>query len=229
MKTGVVSSIHASTTATVPSLVFRRIHLIVFSRFQAPLLVWYYMVGVNSSMQHRHFATDCTGCQCNTTHSIYTVPFNLQRAAQRGASIHHRAVQTSLNYRFLSQAAFCGRGQLIIPQTQTEFGKQAFASAGPSTPNSLPANVKLCIATSSFRAILKKFIFRVAVDNDNQLQDCLTGFRHWRTFCMIWLSLLYVKRTCAVLFATAALKKLTILLLLLYFFAHQHKTCRLEN
>ena len=51
-----------------------------------------------------------------------TVPFDLQKAAQAGATIHHRAVQACLNSRLSSRAAFRGVGHSPNPNRVREEG-----------------------------------------------------------------------------------------------------------
>ena len=57
-------------------------------------------------------------------------------------------------------------GQLIVPQTRTDFGKSEFAYAGPSAWNSQPTELRLSSTTSSFCAGLKTFLFHVAYGID---------------------------------------------------------------
>ena len=57
-------------------------------------------------------------------------------------------------------------GQLIVPRIFTDFGKRAFACAGPSAWNSLPTELRLSSTNSSFCTGSKTVLFRVAYGID---------------------------------------------------------------
>ena len=51
--------------------------------------------------------------------------------------------------------------KLSVIRTNTEFGKRAFAHAGPTAWNNIPTAVKLSSTVSSFKSALKTYLFRV--------------------------------------------------------------------
>ena len=50
-------------------------------------------------------------------------------------------------------------GKLSFIRTNTEFGKRAFAHAGPTARNNIPTAVKLYSTVSAFRLALKTYLF----------------------------------------------------------------------
>ena len=76
-----------------------------------------------------------------------------------------KRVSTIESRRRLRSAA---GGQLIVPRTFTDFGKRAFAYAGPSASNILPTELRLSSSNSSFCAWLKTFLLRVAYGVDTR-------------------------------------------------------------
>jgi len=62
-------------------------------------------------------------------------------------------------YPFLAGDLSYG-GNLAVPATRTlRYGLRSFAVAGPSTWNSLPAPLRCCCLTSTFRRDLKTELF----------------------------------------------------------------------
>jgi len=53
------------------------------------------------------------------------------------------------------------RGDLKIQRTRTKFGERAFAVAGPAAWNSLPFNIRNSATLSSFKTVLKTFVFNL--------------------------------------------------------------------
>ena len=89
--------------------------------------------------------------------------------------------------------------QIVVPRTLTDFGKRAFAYAGPSAWSSLPTELRLSSTNSSFCAGFQTFLFRVAYGIDTVLaSDADVVFN-----CIIHI---VVKRSCAVYVAAALYK-----------------------
>ena len=59
-------------------------------------------------------------------------------------------------------------GKLSFIRTNTEFGKRAYAHAGPTAWNSIPTAVKLCSSVSALRSALKTYLFRVGYSISRQ-------------------------------------------------------------
>jgi hypothetical protein len=57
-------------------------------------------------------------------------------------------------------------GQLYVPRTRTALGDRAFAVAGPRTWNSLPVIVRSSPSLSTFKKLLKTYLFRCAYNTD---------------------------------------------------------------
>jgi len=54
------------------------------------------------------------------------------------------------------------RGHLIVPRTWLEFGKRAFAFAGPTAWNSLPDIIRSAESIYTFKRLLESFLFSVS-------------------------------------------------------------------
>ena len=88
--------------------------------------------------------------------------FCLQGIARPGSSLHQVDVCTSLVVHGKIIAALTSRGHLIVPRTRLEFGKRAFAFAGPAAWNSLPDVVRSAESIDTFKRRLKSFLFSVS-------------------------------------------------------------------
>jgi len=63
-------------------------------------------------------------------------------------------------YRPVHHLGLCALPMLVVPRIHTELARRAFPVADPSTWNSLPADIRLCMNILTFKSHLKTHLFK---------------------------------------------------------------------
>ena len=110
------------------------------------------------NMGRSALATDPATCGVQAVGQVSVLVFNcLHNLAPSYLSTMCQPVADNAGRRHLCSAA---RGDLAVPVTRTvRYGPRSFAVAGPSAWNSLPAPLRSCHLSSSFRRDLKTELF----------------------------------------------------------------------
>ena len=99
------------------------------------------------------------------TRQLQTVYARAQRVHWPRTSLHVRHADR-LYVPSLSRLRASSSGDYVVPRTRLKFGERAFAIAAPRIWNKLPCELKSIKCTSSFKRLLKTFLFNSAYNTN---------------------------------------------------------------
>jgi len=79
------------------------------------------------------------------------------------------------------------RGDLVIPRTRRRLGNRAFSVAGPAAWNSLPPDIRTASTLSTFKNLLKTYLFFHSFQLSTWFQEAYAVWRPCNDFMdMLW-------------------------------------------
>ena len=146
------------TTAIQCLLTYQRQLLTALMMFSMPLPDWYQDVA-NTTILLRWWEIHWLPIRQRIEYKLCLTAFEALHGISPGYIAAICVPVSSLMSR--SRLRSADLDKLSFIRTNTEFGKGAFAHAGPTAWNNIPTAVRLSSTVSAFRSALKTYLFRV--------------------------------------------------------------------